>query len=197
MHRGRRSIPTSQFTFTIGGKEFDHPYLLGDGIYPSWGLLALPSGDGDHSTSGSYNIRQESRRKDVECAFGCLKERFRILKTGISARDVRSVQNVIVTCAILHNMVIDWKLREGVMNDQSTDQEPLGDLPKDIVQEATVRGDYQQNRKNEKEEEAQELHAMNWMSGYDKKLLSLQEHVRLRGALERHHSTELRQGLHN
>jgi hypothetical protein len=53
-----------------------------------------------------FNMTKSSYiRKDVECTFGILKKRFRILKNGVPYS--RAVTNAIVrTCAILHNMLL-------------------------------------------------------------------------------------------
>ena len=48
-------------------------------------------------------------RKDVECAFGILKKRFRCLRLPILLKSLRDVENLFVTCCILHNMLIDVK----------------------------------------------------------------------------------------
>eukprot|EP00804_Cyclotella_cryptica_P009806 CCRYP_016250-RA/>CCRYP_016250-RA protein AED:0.25 eAED:0.25 QI:0/0/0/1/1/1/2/0/249 len=49
----------------------------------------------------------ESMRKDVECAFGILKGRWRILKTGIRVQGVESVDKVWLTCCALHNWLLE------------------------------------------------------------------------------------------
>ena len=49
----------------------------------------------------------ESMQKDVECAFGILKGRFRILKAGVRLHSVRSVDMAWLTCCALHNMLLE------------------------------------------------------------------------------------------
>lgn len=82
-----------------------------------------------------------SSRKDVEGTFGILKGRFRILKVLIAAvlmrcaclvrvlkqhvtfcsqipcqyQDEVKVDNVFLTCCILHNMLLDWSCRDIAM----------------------------------------------------------------------------------
>ncbi len=48
----------------------------------------------------------ESVRKDVECLFGILKQRFRILRFPFEYHDPVDITNVVKTCAILHNMML-------------------------------------------------------------------------------------------
>jgi hypothetical protein len=45
--------------------------------------------------------------KDVECAFGILKGRFHILKTGIHMHGVEACDKIWQTCCALHNMPLD------------------------------------------------------------------------------------------
>ncbi len=54
----------------------------------------------------------ESMRKDVECTFGILKGRWRILKSGIRIQGVDAVDNIWLTCCVLHN----WLLEIDVLN---------------------------------------------------------------------------------
>lgn len=50
----------------------------------------------------------ESERKHVECAFGILKARFRILKLPIRMFKFHEINNMFVTCCILHNMCLEF-----------------------------------------------------------------------------------------
>ena len=63
----------------------------------------------------------ESERKHVECAFGILKARFRILKLPIRMHYFDMIDDMFSTCCILHNMCLDfdggddgWNLGESV-----------------------------------------------------------------------------------
>ena len=46
----------------------------------------------------------ESTRKDVECVFGILKKRFRILATPFLESETQAIDTTFKVCAILHNM---------------------------------------------------------------------------------------------
>jgi hypothetical protein len=48
-------------------------------------------------------------RKDVECFFGVLKGRFRILKLPIQYQDEKRVDTLFHACCILHNMLLEWR----------------------------------------------------------------------------------------
>merc|ERR1712070_965398 len=52
--------------------------------------------------------KMESVRKDIECFFGRLKGRWRILKTPISFHSKEKVDNVFFTCVALQNIIQDW-----------------------------------------------------------------------------------------
>ena len=55
-------------------------YLICDGGYHLWRCLQFPLKDVPDIWARRWSKRLESVRKDVECAFGILKKRFRILK---------------------------------------------------------------------------------------------------------------------
>lgn len=50
----------------------------------------------------------ESVRKDVECAFGILKIRFRFLRGFVIYQDADIIENAFKTAAMLHNMLLKW-----------------------------------------------------------------------------------------
>jgi hypothetical protein len=49
----------------------------------------------------------EALRKDVECTFGILKGRWRILKTGIRVHNTEVSDNIWITYCALHNLLLD------------------------------------------------------------------------------------------
>jgi hypothetical protein len=50
----------------------------------------------------------ESIRKYVECTFGILKSRFRLLRHGMRLHKPHSIDGVWFTCCMLHNMLLDY-----------------------------------------------------------------------------------------
>ena len=48
----------------------------------------------------------ESIRKDVECVFGILKKRWKMIESGIRFRNIRIVERVFVLCSMLHNFML-------------------------------------------------------------------------------------------
>jgi hypothetical protein len=59
----------------------------------------------------------ESVRKDVECFFGALKQRFRILMNGINYHSKETIEQLFVVACMLHNIIL------GYDSDGSTDWE--------------------------------------------------------------------------
>ena len=62
-------------------------------------------------------------RKDVECTFGILKGRFRLLKAGVRLDGINAVDNVWFTCCALHN----WLLDIDGLTGEWKDGEPVSD----------------------------------------------------------------------
>ena len=50
--------------------------------------------------------KQEGARKDVECAFGILQSRFCILRRPAHLYEQGDIENIMLACIILHNMII-------------------------------------------------------------------------------------------
>ena len=75
----------------------------------------------------------ESIRKDVECNFGILKARWRILKTRVRFYGVKMTDDIWMTCCALHNMSLDvngnnvsWEGEAGYFDfDEVTDNIPF------------------------------------------------------------------------
>ena len=69
------------------------------------GTTNFPSDDNEARYSGWV----AKLRKDVECTFGILKKRFRVLKLTLFFKDMRDIDHVFVTCCILHNILLDHR----------------------------------------------------------------------------------------
>jgi hypothetical protein len=65
------------------------------------------------SRKGYFSSKIKSVRKDVECVFGILKKRWKILDYGIRFRDISVVEKVSIVCCMLHNnMLPEMETRE-------------------------------------------------------------------------------------
>lgn len=70
-----------------------------------WRTLIPPLKACGSVSEQAWSKRLESVRKDVECTFGILKGRFRILKVPIEYHSHDKIDNVFFSCCILHNML--------------------------------------------------------------------------------------------
>ena len=83
-------------------------YLICDGGYHMWRCLQFPLKHASTLWERRWSKRMESVRKDVETAFGILKQRFRILKVPFLFKDAQSIHNVFVVCCMLHNRLLKF-----------------------------------------------------------------------------------------
>lgn len=98
-------IPPSEFT--ISGVEFKQGYYLADGIYPPWPIFVQGFSQPDNEMKRSFTAMQESARKDVERAFGVLKQRWHIIARPSNLWLQSDMKTVITACIILHNMIVE------------------------------------------------------------------------------------------
>ena len=75
-------------------------YLLCDGGYHRWRILQCPNRFANYEWESKWSKQIESVRNDVECTFGILKRRFRILKVASEVRNKTKIDNIMFTCAI-------------------------------------------------------------------------------------------------
>ena len=82
-------------------------WFLSDNRYQNWSVLVAPMKDAVLYPDIRWSKWVESIRKDVECTFGIMKGRFRILKIGIRLQSIDAVDKLWCTCCALHNMFLD------------------------------------------------------------------------------------------
>ncbi len=96
-------MPNGHFT-TI---KYKGGYVIVDNGYLRWSCTVPPFKVTDKITEVRWSNWIESMRKDVECTFGILKGRWRILKTGVRIEGVEGVDKIWLTCCALHNWLLD------------------------------------------------------------------------------------------
>ena len=81
-------------------------WLLVDNGYLNWGNTIPPMKHTLYIRETRWSQWLESMRKDVECTFGIMKGRWRILKSGIRLHGVDIADEIWLTCCSLHNMLL-------------------------------------------------------------------------------------------
>ena len=83
-------------------------YLICDGVYHRWPCMMFPVKSGAAgSPSMKWGGMMESIRKDIECVFGSMKNRFSYLKKFNRMRKQIDIDNAFTTCCILHNILLE------------------------------------------------------------------------------------------
>ena len=71
-----------------------------------WSCTVPPVKDADTFQAIRFSEWLESMRKDVECTFGILKQRFTILRNGIRLDKIKFCDEIWLTCCALHNILL-------------------------------------------------------------------------------------------
>jgi predicted MPP superfamily phosphohydrolase len=93
--------------FFVNGRRYTQPYYLADGIYPDWAVFVKSIQKPQTGEHKLFAEHQDGARKDVECAFGILQSRFHILYRPAHLYEQGDLQNIMLACIILHNMIIE------------------------------------------------------------------------------------------
>ena len=82
--------------------------LYGDNAYVNESYMAVPFQATANGLKDSYNFYHSQVRINIECSFGILTNRWRLLKTPLSAKISISRINALISCLCkLHNFCID------------------------------------------------------------------------------------------
>jgi DDE superfamily endonuclease len=82
-------------------------WVMVDNGYLPWAVTVPPFKDTNSRKELLFSKWLESLRKDVECTFGILKGRRRILKAGIRTVGIEKADDIWHTCCALHNWLLD------------------------------------------------------------------------------------------
>jgi hypothetical protein len=94
--------PRANDSITINGC-----YVIVDNGYLQRSTTVPPHKSSSNRSELRFLQWLESLQKDVECMFGILKGRWRILNTGICLHTTEIVDNIWMTCFALHNMLLN------------------------------------------------------------------------------------------
>ena len=92
---------------TIQKVMYKGTWTIVDAGYLDWPTMVPPSKYFVTNAEQRFSRWLESLRKDVECTFGIMKGRFRILKTGIPLHGVGVCDRIWKTCCALHNFLLE------------------------------------------------------------------------------------------
>ena len=91
----------------ITEQKYKGAWLLVDNGYLNWAVTVPPMKNTDTRAQLRFSKWLESMRKDVECTFGILKGRWRVLKAGVRLHGTKTVDSVWKTCCALHNWLLE------------------------------------------------------------------------------------------
>jgi hypothetical protein len=131
------------FEFQIAGKVFHRCWYLVDGIYPEIARFAKTIDEPVGRGKKLYAIWQEASRKDVERAFGVLRQKFMILKREVEQWFLGDIRRIVDTSIILHNMMVEHRVDRGEKEDISyyevVEDELINNLAIDVDEEQVNR----------------------------------------------------------
>lgn len=109
LQKQKLDLPKPSF---LPGTNVKAPYVfVGDEAYPLLSYLLKPYARDDIGIDEeNYNKRLSRMRKSIECAFGIMYSKWRLLSKSIETR-VDNAENIIKCMCLLHNIIID---REGI-----------------------------------------------------------------------------------
>jgi Plant transposon protein len=116
------NFPPSAPSIKMEGFDLKWYYWLVDGIYPHSSRFVTsfrdPSGPQEHTA----NPRQEAVRKSVERVLSVLFKRCNALYQPSRLHHVESMRKVVLTCVILHNMIVKARSCDclGLIGDEAT-----------------------------------------------------------------------------
>ncbi|XP_052622715.1 uncharacterized protein LOC128127999 [Lactuca sativa] len=97
---------TPDMTFTVNGHTYKYSYYIGDGIYPDYSTLMKAYSVPRSEKEIFFTKKHESMRKDIERAFGVLKQTWHVVKYATRLWDKERIKRMVLACIIMHNMII-------------------------------------------------------------------------------------------
>ncbi|CAL8127364.1 unnamed protein product [Prunus armeniaca] len=94
-------------TYQVNNTVYQNGYYLADGIYPRWTTFVKSIPHPRSEKEKFFAAYQEGYRKDVERCFGILQARWAIIRGAARLFDEEVLKSIIMTCIILHNMIVE------------------------------------------------------------------------------------------
>jgi hypothetical protein len=98
--------------FNIKQEQFNKVFVLVHGIYPSYSRFVRGIKVPATREEKKYTSWQEGARKDVERAFGVLKNTWQFLDRPILLHDLTDISNRVVTCLVLHSIIVTDRIMQ-------------------------------------------------------------------------------------
>lgn len=92
--------------YNIAGEEFNWMTVLVDGIYPAYSRFVKSFVRPVTDNEKLFAEWQESKRKDIERAFGVLQGKFQVLCRPLLGHCLTELSNIVACCIIMHNMCV-------------------------------------------------------------------------------------------
>ena len=113
-------ISELDFPFIINGVTFTHQlYWLVDGIYPLLSRFVKAISNPITLIDREFTKWQESYRKGIERSFGVMEMKFHYLCHPVQTYTVKDIGDVAGGCIILHNMMVDQRMKQDQEEDSS------------------------------------------------------------------------------
>jgi len=93
--------------FQVNNVTYKHGYYLVDRIYPEWATLIKAFTCPMDNKRKKFKSAQQLARKDIERAFGVLKQRWHIIHHPAHACHLKKLRNIMYTYIILQNMILE------------------------------------------------------------------------------------------
>lgn len=135
-------------------KQYRGAWLLTDNGYLAWPVTMPPISRTTLRKEIRWSGQIEAMRKDVECAFGILKGRWRVLKAGVRIHGVNEADKIFKTCVALHNWLLevdglaeewgegipsDWEGTLGLHEEEDADRIPVPNAIRRLNNPAAAR----------------------------------------------------------
>ncbi|KAL9689953.1 hypothetical protein QQ045_010346 [Rhodiola kirilowii] len=107
--------------FIVNGHQYNKGYYLTDGIYPKWAMFIQSVTCPQARNDKLFAEYQEAARKDVERAFGVLQSRFAIIQRPSLAWTEDILNDIMLSCIIMHNMIVEDERETYAHNTDTTE----------------------------------------------------------------------------
>ncbi|XP_076934157.1 uncharacterized protein LOC143600315, partial [Bidens hawaiensis] len=112
-------------SFSMNDINYEYGCYLVDGIYPEWATLVLSFTCPTDEKRQYFKKKHKSARKDIERAFGVLKKHWSIIRQPASLLQIDKLRNIMYTCIILHNMILEDSGRAVCQGEYNDEPEPI------------------------------------------------------------------------